>query len=82
MPLAVPVKDCKVVLKDTSFCHDAEKLKMLNTSQKNTHRTSSHLTKEERLFGDLSVKTPMSLHKANDECWPQLDSAVLSKLKN
>ena len=55
---------------------------MLNTSQKNTHRTSSHLTKEEKLFKDLSVKTPMALRKANDECWAQLDNAVSSKLKN
>ena len=43
------VKDCEVVLEDISSC-DAVKLKMLNTSQENTHTTSSHLTKEKRLL--------------------------------
>ena len=46
---AALVKDCKVVLEDISSC-DAVKLKMLNTSQENTHTTSSHLTKEKRLL--------------------------------
>ena len=43
---AALVKDCKVVLEDISSC-DAVKL---NTSQENTHTTSSHLTKEKRLL--------------------------------
>ena len=46
---AAPVKDCKVVLEDVSSC-DVVKIKMLNTSQENTHTTSSHLTKEKRLL--------------------------------
>ena len=46
---AALVKDCKVALEDFSSC-DAVKLKILNTSQENTHTTSSHLTKEKRLL--------------------------------
>ena len=48
------VKDCKVVLEDISSC-DAVKFKRLNTSQENTHTTSSHLTKEKRLLEGLNV---------------------------
>ena len=81
MPTAVHVKDCKVVL-DNSSSRDAVKLKMLNTSQENTHTTSSHLIKEERLLEGLSMKTPIAWGKANDERWTQLDDAVSSKLKN
>ena len=78
---AVHVKDCKVVLEDISSSRDAVKLKMLNTSQENTHTTSSHLIKEERLLEDLSVKTPIAWGKANDEHWAQLDDVVSSKLQ-
>ena len=81
MSTTAHVKDCKVVLEDISSSHDAVKLKMLNTSQENTHTTSSYLTKEERLFEGLSVKTPIASGKANDKGWAQLDD-VSSKLKN
>ena len=53
---------------------------MLNTSQKNTHTTSSYLVKEERLLERL--KTPIAWGKANDEHWAQLDDVVYSKLKS
>ena len=78
---AALVKDCKVVLEDISSC-DAVKLKMLNTSQENTHTTSSHLTKEKKLLEGFSMKTPIAWGKANDERWIQLDDIVYSKLKN
>ena len=78
---AVHVKDCKVVLEDISFSRDAVKLKMPNTSQENTHTTSSHLIKEERFLEGLSMKTPIAWGKANDERWAQLDDVVSSKLK-
>ena len=78
---AVHVKDCRVVLEDISSSRDAVKLKMLNTSQENTHTTSSRLIKEERLLESLSVKTPIAWGKANDERWAQLDDVVSSKLK-
>ena len=78
---AVHVKDCKVVLQDISSSRDAVKLKMLNTSQENTHTASSHLIKEERLVEGLNVKTPIAWGKANDERWAQLDDVVSSKLK-
>ena len=78
---AVHVKDCKVVLEDISSSRDAVKLKMLNTSQENTHTTSSHLIKEERLLENLSVKTLIAWGRANDECRAQLDDVVSSKLK-
>ena len=78
---AVHVKDCKVVLEDISSSRDAVKLKMLNTSQENTHTASSHLIKEERLVEGLNVKTPIAWGKANDERWAQLDDVVSSKLK-
>ena len=67
MSTAALVKDCKVVLEDTFSC-DAVKVKMLNTSQENTHMTS--------------VKTLIAWSKANDEHWAQLDDIVYSKLKN
>ena len=35
------VEDCKLVLEYISSSRDTVKLKMLNTSQENTHRTSS-----------------------------------------
>ena len=70
---AAHVKDCKVVLEDISSSCDAVKLKMLNTSQENTHTTSSHLTKEERLLEGLSVKTPIAWGQRNDKHWAQLD---------
>ena len=54
---------------------------MLNTSQENTHTTSSHLIKEERLLEGLSVKTTIAWGKANDERWAKLDDVVSSKLK-
>ena len=79
---AVHVKDSKVVLEDISFSRDVVKLKMLNTSQENTHTTSSHCIKEKRLHVGLSVKTPIAWGKANDEHWAQLDDVVSSKLKN
>ena len=60
----VHVKDCKVVLEDISSSRDAVKLKMLNTSQENTHTASSHLIKEERLVEGLNVKTPIAWGKA------------------
>ena len=75
------VKDCKVVLEDITSC-DAVKLKMLNASNENTHTTSSHLTKVERLLEVLSMNTPIAWNKANDEYWAQLDDIVYSKLKN
>ena len=75
------VKDCKVVLEDITSC-DAVKLKMLNASKENTHTTSSHLTKVERLLEVLSMNTPIAWNKANDEYWAQLDDIVYSKLKN
>ena len=75
------VKDCKVVLEDITSC-DAVKLKMLNASSENTHTTSSHLTKVERLLEVLSMNTPIAWNKANDEYWAQLDDIVYSKLKN
>ena len=78
---AALVKDCEVVLEDISSC-DAVKLKMLNTSQENTHTTSSHLTKEKKLLEGFSMKTPIAWGKANDERWAQLDDIVYSKLKN
>ena len=78
---AALVKDCKVVLEDTSSC-DAVKLKMLNTSQENIHTTSSHLTKEKKLLEGFSMKTPIARGKTNDERWVQLDDIVYSKLKN
>ena len=79
---AALVKDCNVVLENiSSFC-DVVKLKMLKTSQENTHMTSSHLTKETRLIEDLNVKTPIAWGKANDEHWTQLDDIVSSKLIN
>ena len=56
---AALVKDCKVVLEDISS-YDAVKLKMLNTSQENTHMTSSHLTKEKKLLEHFSVKAPIA----------------------
>ena len=80
MSTTAHVKDCKVFLGEISS-RDAVKLKMLNTSQENTHTTSSPLTKEERLLEDLSVKTPIAWGKANDEHWAQLDDVVSSKLK-
>ena len=55
--IAAHVKDCEVVHGDISFSRDAVKLKMLNTSQKNTHTTSSHVTKEERLLEGLRMKS-------------------------
>ena len=64
----------------TAFC-DAVKRKMLNTSQKNTHMTSSHLTKQKKLLECFSVKTPIAWGKANDERWVQLGDIVYSKLK-
>ena len=76
---AALVKDCKVVLEDISSC-DTVKLKMLNTSQENTHTTSSYLTKEKRPLEDL--KTPIAWGKANDERWAQLDDIVYRKLNN
>ena len=78
---AVHVKDCKVDLEDISSSRDAVKLKVLNTSQENTHTTSSHLIKEEKLLEGLSVKTPIAWGKANDERWAKLDDVVSSKLK-
>ena len=78
---AALVKDCKVVLEDISSC-DAVKLKMLNTSQENTHTTSSHLTKEKKLLEGFSMKTPIAWGKANNERWIQLDYIVYSKPKN
>ena len=69
MSTAVHVKDCKVVLEDISSSRDAAKLKMLNTSQENTHTTNSHLIKEERLLEGSSVKTSIAWGKANDERW-------------
>ena len=75
------VKDCKVVLEDITSC-DAVKLKMLNASKENTHTTSSHLTKVERLLEVLSMNIPIAWNKANDEYWAQLDDIVYSKLKN
>ena len=57
---AALVKDCKVVLEDISSSRDVVKLKMLKTSQENTHTTNSHLTKEKRLLEGLSVKTPIA----------------------
>ena len=82
MSAAAHVIDCKVVLEDISSPHDALKLKMLNTGQENTHKTSSHLTKEEKLLEGLSVKTLIPWGKANDERWAQLGDIVSSKLKN
>ena len=82
MSTAAHVKDCKVVLEDISSSCDAVKLKMLNTSQENTHTTSSHLTKEEGLLEGSSVKTPIAWGKANDKHWAQLDDVVSSKLKS
>ena len=76
---AALVKDCKVVLEDISSC-DTVKLKMLNTSQENTHTTSSYLTKEKRPLEDL--KTPIAWGKANDERWAQLDDTIYRKLNN
>ena len=81
MSAAVHVKDCKVVLEDISSSRDAVKLKMPNTSQENTHTTSSHLIKKERLLEGLSMKTLIAWGKANDERWAQLDDVVSSKLK-
>ena len=82
MSTAAHVIDCdKVVLDDISSC-DTLKLKMLNTCQENTYKTSSHLTKEEKLLEGLSVKTPIAWGKVNDERWVQLDDIVSSKLKN
>ena len=78
---ATLVKGCKVALEDFSS-RDAVKLKMLNTSQENTHTTSSHLTKEKKLVEGFSVKTPIAWGKANDERWVQLDDIVYRKLKN
>ena len=54
----------------------------MNTSQENTHTTSSHLFKEERLLEGLSLKTPVAWGKANDGRWAQLDDVVSSKLEN
>ena len=82
MPTAIHVKGCKIVLADIFSSRNAGKLKMLNTSQENTHTTSSHLIKEGRLFVGLSVKTPIAWGKANDQRWAQLDDVVSSKLKN
>ena len=76
------MKDCKVVLEDISPIRDAEKLKILNTSQRNTHTTSSYLTKEERLLVCLSIKTAIAWGKTNDKCWAKLKDIVSSKLKN
>ena len=78
---AALVKDCKVVLEDISSC-DAVKLKMLNTSQENTHKTSSNLTQEKRLLLGFSIKTRIAWGKVNDERCAQLDDIVYSKLKN
>ena len=78
---AALVKDCKVVLEDISSCA-AVKLKMLNTSEENTHTTSSHLTKEKKLLEGFSMKTPLAWGRANDERWVQLDDIAYSKLKN
>ena len=64
-----------------SSSRDAGKVKMLNTSQENTHRTSSHLTKEKRLLEGLSVKTSIVWGQANDKPWAQLDDVVSRKLK-
>ena len=79
---AALVKDCNVVLEDVSSFCDAVKLKMLKTSQENTHMTSLHFTKEMRLLEDLNVKTPIAWGKANNEHWAQLDDIVSSKLIN
>ena len=49
MSTAALVRDCKVALEDITYC-DVVKLKILNTNQGNTHTTSSHLTKVERLW--------------------------------
>ena len=80
MSTAALVKDCKVVLEDIFSC-DAVKFKVLNTTQENTHSTSSHLTKEKKLLECFSVKTPIAWGKAKDERWAQLDDIVYSKLK-
>ena len=70
------VKDWKVVPEDISC--DAVKLKMLNSSQENTHTTSSHLTKEKKGSEGFNVKTLIAWGKANDEHWAQLDDIVYS----
>ena len=57
---AAHVKDSKVVLEDISFSGHDVKLNMLSTCQVNTHTSSSHLTKEDRLLEVLSVKTPVA----------------------
>lgn len=56
-------------------------LKMLNTSQENTHTISTHFTKEDRILEDSSVKILTVWGKVNDERWTQLDDVVTSKLK-
>ena len=56
-------------------------LKMLNTSQENTHTISIHFTKEDRILEDSSVKILTVWGKVNDERWTQLDDVVTSKLK-
>ena len=81
MSTAALVKDCKIVIEDISSC-DTVKLKMLNTSQENTHRTRSHLTKEKKLLEGFNVKTLIALGEANGEHWVQLDDILYSKLKN
>ena len=53
MSTAALVKDCKGVLEYISSC-DAVKFKILNTSQENTHTTSSHLTKEKKSLRALA----------------------------
>ena len=56
-------------------------LKMLNTSQENTHTISIHFTEEDRILEDSSVKILTVWGKVNDERWTQLDDVVTSKLK-
>ena len=83
MSTAAHLIDCKVDLEDICSSCDTVKLKMLNnTCQENIHKTSSHLTKEERLLEGLNMKTAIAWGKANDQRWAQLDDIISSKLKN
>ena len=71
------VKGWKVILEDISSC-DTAKLKMLNSSQENTHTTSSHLTKEKKHSEGFSVKMLIPWGKVNYGHWAQLDDIAYS----
>ena len=74
------VKCCKVVLEDISSLCAAEKLKTLNQTQDNPHKSDSRDTKDRNYLQGLQAKTPIAWGKMDDKRWSDLDTAVNNKL--